>query len=851
MKAHHVCLPRPLATRTWHGDARAPCEAPALRFVTFHHGIDVLSPKGPLIGGTRRRSLSNEKETRQIHEGRMSAPPTQALLTRVPAHVRGDRRARRRRKSAWRTHETPGVRAGASKWSDEVDEEVAANSSRPGDKYWRAADVAGTAAQWMGWMWMAFAAATEASAPPAAVAAAACGTLARRAARRKLQAEQERLHMTQMERRLAKSLLAVGEDAKAARGAALAAARTAETAAATQAKSRPDRTVRQQEHVRDKEYWEKMRAFLDARLSLLEEAVEESSSTRQEDVRNAATAAVAQAQARILPPATSFRFPSTVENEYGQVSTGSDPEDALQKDKEMIAKLDHLAELLQGMQQNGQGKDIDQYRDEEIFTYQAQEDGQSLPIESWIDSTGETARTWTGGSFQDGLDEEHVNCEAEIDEQQNGKEFEEVADENSNEQRVAEGEANTTSRSMEDTEAEPLTYEGVIDVEAATWREVDESEWEGSSVDASDADFENAKDSNKRQEEVEDTTDRTCHEDGALGSEHSRNDDDGAEPPVDLGTKTPPIANPSEDANPSGKQGDPTKGAIELQVREGLELLRTGRMQARSSGSALGQADANLRSAIAEFERALSLLGIPYPNSNKQAAFDFGDDGDSGTKRRLAVVATGNLGNALLARAELQQRLLEILRGAPPPPPADYEATIAAELQLLEEVQDFLIEAGRRFRQVLQLTALLGATADREEAMKDRRKVDSALRALFNWGTALSLRALVALDSIEEADKEDADFAESTAIQLYFAALEKFERAEKLSRDDESMARALRGEAQILQDLAMLPSKTVAQKRELLKDALFRLDDAMELSGSDEGLAEARDECALLLREVS
>lgn len=804
-----------------------------------------------MIGGTRNRSFSNEKQTRQIHEAGMSAPPTQTVLMRVPAHVRGDGRARKRKGGAWRTHAPPGVRASASKWSDEGGEGMAANSSRPGDKYWRAADVAGTAAQWMGWMWMAFAAATEASAPPAAVAAAACGTLARRAARRKLQAEQEQLNMMQMELRLAKRLLEVGEDAKAARGAALAAARTAETAAAAQAKSRPDRTAQQQEHMRDKEKWEKMRAFLDARLSLLEEAVEESSSTRQEDVRNAAVAAVAQAQARILPPATSFRFPSTVENEYGGSSTGRDPGDRLQKDKEMIAKLDHLTELLQGMQLNAQGEDTDQYRDEEIFTYQVQGDGQNLPIESWIDSTGETDKTWAGGNYQDGLDEESVDCEPEINEQQNSEELEEVQEENSDRQHVLEGAATATSESADDTKLQPLSSPGVIDVEAATWHEVDASEWEGSGMDTSNADIEITKDSGRREEEIEDTKDRSFPENGTRGSDHSSNDDDGVEPPVDLGTKTPPAANPSKDANPVGKQDDPAIRAVEVEVREGLELLRTGRMQARSSGSALGQADANLRSAIAEFERALSSLAIPYPNSTKQAVFDFGDDGKSGTKRRLAVVAAGNLGNALLARAELQQRLLEILRDAPPPPPADYEATVAAELQLLEEVQDLLVEAGRRFRQVLQLTALLGVTADRSETLKDRRKVDSALRALFNWGTALSLRALVALDSLEEADKEEADFAENAAIQLYFAALEKFERGEQLSRDDKSMARALRGEAQILQNLAMLPSKTVAEKRELLKDALFRLDDAMELARGDEGLAEARDECALLLKEVS
>eukprot|EP00963_Diacronema_lutheri_P002297 scaffold153_cov347-Pavlova_lutheri.AAC.46 len=780
----------------------------------------------------------------------MSAPPTHAAMARVSTRLRRDGSKRRRREGVWKTCTPHGTRVRASSRIDEADEGVAATSSTPGDKYWRAADVAGTAAQWMGWIWMAFAAATEASAPPAAVAAAACGTLARRAARRKLQAEQERLNMLQMEMRLAKGVLAVGEDAKAARGAALAAARTVETAAAAQAEARSSRNGRQQEHLHDKERWETMRAFLDARLSLLEEAVEESASTRQEDVRNAALAAVAQAQARILPPATSIRFPPAVESEDVRVGMEKRQEITAEKEDEVMAKLDQLAEMLEGMQLYQKGADTEQYRDEDDYTYQDQGVEQNVPIESWIESIGKEERRWSIGTLQEGFQEE-VNDGPEISQPQNGEGFADAAGGEYEMQQYKEQDASDALGSVKDADESALTSQEIIDVEAATWYENKEFEGEDSGAETFEEEQKIAKQAGGGKEELDPSPTGIDTKDDARGSKLSDGEADPPEAANDSGIEASSQADPAEAASPYSEQDDAKLSTIEVKVRRGLELLRTGRMQARASGSELGKADANLRSAISEFEEVLSSLAVPYPSSTKRAVVDFGDDGKIGTKRRLAVVATGNLGNTLLARAELQQRLLEVLRNAPPPPPADYEATVAAELQLLEEIQDLLVEAGRRFRQVLQLTALLTGSADREEAMKDGRKVDSALRALFNWGTALSLRALIALDSIEEADSEEAEAAEDAATQLYFAALEKFERAEQLSRDDESMARALRGEAQILQDLALLPSKTPAEKRELLKDALFRLDDAIDLARGGEGLLEARDECALLLGEVT
>lgn len=165
-----------------------------------------------------------------------------------------------------------------------------------------------------------------------------------------------------------------------------------------------------------------------------------------------------------------------------------------------------------------------------------------------------------------------------------------------------------------------------------------------------------------------------------------------------------------------------TLSARELADR-GLEQLRRGRVLAAETGGA-GTADALFREAEELLEESV--------------------------KRDPAYLpALGNLGNTLLAHAQLKLGLAAAVQATPGAGAQELQASVA---ELQKEAVDMLVMAGRHYRALLE--------SDPSDAL-----------AFAFWGRALALRG----DIIALADRDG-------AAGLYTSAIEKFNQALALDR---------------------------------------------------------------------
>ncbi|CAK0782613.1 hypothetical protein CVIRNUC_005815 [Coccomyxa viridis] len=226
-------------------------------------------------------------------------------------------------------------------------------------------------------------------------------------------------------------------------------------------------------------------------------------------------------------------------------------------------------------------------------------------------------------------------------------------------------------------------------------------------------------------------------------------------------------------------------------LEEGKALLRQGRELSRG-GYDYGEADALLQDAMACFEEAAAI----EPTS---------------------VKVLGNWGNALMAYGNLKKRYLSALQEGPEP--YSYEERDAASLaeeQITGEAEAALVVAGQKFLAVVEQNP--------EDA-----------RALGNWGNALCLRAELAQDAV-------------VACALYEAAVAKYEAVLEMDTRNQAI---LRNCAFALYDLGRLqPDPSSKTARQLLEDAARYFQDVLMLSGEDENVAAALDNCMADLEDV-
>ncbi|KAK9829919.1 hypothetical protein WJX72_008642 [[Myrmecia] bisecta] len=187
----------------------------------------------------------------------------------------------------------------------------------------------------------------------------------------------------------------------------------------------------------------------------------------------------------------------------------------------------------------------------------------------------------------------------------------------------------------------------------------------------------------------------------------------------------------------------------------------------------MGEADALLREAVACFQEAAAL-------------------------KPASVKVLGNWGNALLAAGSNKKQFVDVLRSGPLPVAGEEEALGLADLRLVQEAEELLIQAGRRFLAVLQ------------------QQPDDP-KALSNWAKALCVRAALATDP-------------QTAAALYESAIAKFEACLEIDPDNVT---ALCACGFALRDLAQTQSKP-RRVRELLEDARSYLQAAADRGPIDD-----------------
>ena len=219
----------------------------------------------------------------------------------------------------------------------------------------------------------------------------------------------------------------------------------------------------------------------------------------------------------------------------------------------------------------------------------------------------------------------------------------------------------------------------------------------------------------------------------------------------------------------------------------GLERLRRGRALAAEMGGA-GAADALFREATGLLEEAVERDPAYLP-------------------------VKGNLGNALLAHAQLKLSLAAAVQASPPGPGAPERQASVQELH--KESANMLVMAGKCYRALL------------EEDARD------GLAFMF-WGRALDLRG----DLLSPSD-------ENGAAGLYTSAIEKFNQA--LAREGDN-AEALLSWGHALLKLSALEEPASAE--EYVEDARACFENARSIRpgpAADAGLR-ACDEADLQRR---
>ncbi|KAL2495117.1 uncharacterized protein Fot_38874 [Forsythia ovata] len=200
--------------------------------------------------------------------------------------------------------------------------------------------------------------------------------------------------------------------------------------------------------------------------------------------------------------------------------------------------------------------------------------------------------------------------------------------------------------------------------------------------------------------------------------------------------------------------------------------------------------------------------------------------------RPMSLLAVGQLGNAYLLHGELKLRISREFRSllARNDPFSgegsgkvldnfddqlvDKDKLTSALVDVCEECEELLIKAGRNYRLALSI--------DRND-----------LRALYNWGLALSFRAQLIAD-IGPGSARDAD-------KVFLAAIDKFDAM--MSKSNELCTAALFRWGVALQHRSRLRPRNSREKVKLLQQARCLYEDALHMDTGNPQLQEALSSC--------
>ncbi|XP_064948716.1 uncharacterized protein LOC135598591 [Musa acuminata AAA Group] len=203
----------------------------------------------------------------------------------------------------------------------------------------------------------------------------------------------------------------------------------------------------------------------------------------------------------------------------------------------------------------------------------------------------------------------------------------------------------------------------------------------------------------------------------------------------------------------------------------------------------------------------------------------------------MSLLAIGQLGNTYLLHGELKLKISRELRVLLSKSDAilkqklcslrlkkldihnmSRENVAAVLIDICEECEEFLVEAGRKYRMAL--------TIDRSD-----------VRALYNWGLALSYRAQLIADIGPEA-AADAD-------KVYMAAIDKFDAI--TSRSNIYAPDALYRWGIVLQQRSNLRRNNKGEKLKLLQQAKSLFEDVLYVESDNRLAREALSSCLLEL----
>ncbi|XP_050147028.1 uncharacterized protein LOC126622360 isoform X1 [Malus sylvestris] len=198
----------------------------------------------------------------------------------------------------------------------------------------------------------------------------------------------------------------------------------------------------------------------------------------------------------------------------------------------------------------------------------------------------------------------------------------------------------------------------------------------------------------------------------------------------------------------------------------------------------------------------------------------------------MSLLAVGQLGNTCLLHGELKLRIsrelrMHLLRSDP----LSVEKWIRMQdkvtskddiasvlINVCEECEELLVEAGRRYRMALSIDG-------------------NDVRALYNWGLALTFRAQLIADIGPEA-AFDAD-------ELFLAAIDKFDAM--MSKGNVYAPDALFRWGVALQQRSRLRPSNGKEKVKLLEQAKRLYEDALDMDSNNVQVREALSSCMLEL----
>ncbi|PON36785.1 Tetratricopeptide-like helical domain containing protein [Parasponia andersonii] len=194
----------------------------------------------------------------------------------------------------------------------------------------------------------------------------------------------------------------------------------------------------------------------------------------------------------------------------------------------------------------------------------------------------------------------------------------------------------------------------------------------------------------------------------------------------------------------------------------------------------------------------------------------------------VSLLAVGQLGNTYLLHGELKLRISRELRTllyrSNPPSVGKWgrihdrsgskDEIASALIDVCEECEELLVEAGRKYRLALSIDG-------------------NDVRALYNWGLALTFRAQLIADIGPEASF-DAD-------KVFLAAIDKFDAM--MSKGNVYAPDALFRWGVVLQQRSRLRPNNSKEKMKLLRQAKRLYEDALDLNSNNDQLREALSTC--------